>query len=331
MALTAPGLYSRAREMLQAPGLYSRTLEMLQAPGLYSRAREMLPEMLKFGIVGGLGTVIDLGGAALLHSSYHVEPLAAKAVSVTLATVLTYLGSRFWTFRERENQSVRREAALFIVLNVVGLLIAEAVIGLVTYVMGLHSQLEYNAASFIGTGFGTIFRFWAYRKWVFLDPENASAPTQPPDAPAFPDYPPWELDPSFLVSAEAGAPAPAPVAAPVPAPVVAPIPAPAAAPSYSSPWQREPASNWQQAPAPSSWGDPDRQTAPFAESSTAPYPAAPFPESSRAPNPTAPFPASPVHASPLPAPVRDMPWPPQPAATAPPTAPRSSGGRHRKS
>jgi putative flippase GtrA len=264
----------------------------------------ILPEMLKFCIVGGLGTVIDLGGAALLHSKYQVEPLAAKAVSVTLATVLTYLGSRFWTFRERENQSVRREAVLFIVLNVVGLLIAEAVIGLVTYVMGLHSQLEYNAASFIGTGLGTIFRFWAYRKWVFLDPENASAPAHTPDAPAFPDYPPWELDPSFLVSAEAAA----------QAPVADQAPAPVATPSYSSPWERKPASNRQQAPAPSSWEAPDRQTAPFPESSTAPYPTAP----------TAPFPASPVAASPLPAPVH-MPWP------APPAAPRSSGGRHRKS
>src|SRR4029077_13906196 len=137
-----------------------------------------------------------------------------------------------------------REAALFIVLNVVGLLIAEAVIGLVTYVMGLHSQLEYNAASFIGTGLGTIFRFWAYRKWVFLDPENASAPTQPPDAPAFPDYPPWELDPSFLVAEAA---------------VQAPLPAP----TYSSPWARQPAAAWNQAPGPSRVGAPAPQPAPL--------------------------------------------------------------------
>jgi putative flippase GtrA len=224
------------------------------APGLYSRVRTLLPEILKFLVVGGLGTVIDLGGAALLHSKYHFEPLAAKAVSVTLATLFTYLGSRFWTFRERENQSVRREAVLFFVLNVVGLLIAEAVIGLVTYVMGLRGPLEYNAASFIGTGLGTIFRFYAYRKWVFLDPEAASAATPLPAAPAFPDYPPWELDPAFLVPAEAA--------------VQAPLPAP----TYSSPWARQPASSprarqpaptWNQAPGPSRVGAPAHQPAPL--------------------------------------------------------------------
>jgi len=240
------------------------------APGLYYRIRALLPEMLKFGIVGGIGTVIDLGGAAVLHSTYHVEPLAAKAISVSLATVFTYLGSRFWTFKERENQSLRREAVLFIVLNVIGLLIAEAVIGLVVYVMGLHSQLEYNAASFIGTGLGTIFRFWAYRRWVFLDPEKASAPTQLPDAPAFPDYPPWELDPSFLVPAEAAA------------------EAPDAAPSYPSPWERELAPTWGQALTPSSLDAKVPQPAPFPASA---FPASPLPapvKEARRPAPVAP-------------------------------------------
>jgi putative flippase GtrA len=234
------------------------------AHGLYSRYRTMLPEVLKFLVVGGLGTVIDLGGAALLHSKYHFEPLAAKAVSVTLATVFTYLGSRFWTFRERENQSVRREAVLFLVLNVVGLLIAEAVIGLVTYVMGLRGPLEYNAASFIGTGLGTIFRFYAYRKWVFLDPESAAVAAPAPNAPAFPDYPPWELDPAFL-AAEAAA------------------HVPVHAPTYSSPWERQPAAtSWNQAPTAPGWAAP--APAPY----PAPAPAAPRPAPARPATPTPP-------------------------------------------
>jgi len=263
------------------------------APGLYSRVRTMLPEIFKFCVVGGLGTVIDLGGAAVLHSEYHFEPLAAKAVSVTLATVLTYLGSRFWTFKERENQSVRREAVLFVVLNVVGLLIAEAVIGLVTYVMGLRGPLEYNAASFFGTGLGTIFRFWAYRKWVFLAPELASASTPLPDVPAFPDYPPWELDPAFLVPAEAAAQAPLP------------------APTYSSPWAPEPAASRSRGLASSSWGAPAPQPAPLPVSSS---PAANF----AAPD--------------LPGSGQDMPRRMPAARPASAAVPRSSGGgRHRKS
>lgn len=165
---------------------------------LYDRVRQHGPELVKFGIVGGLGTIIDLGGAAVLHSAYNVEPLESKALSITAATIFTYLGSRFWTFRHRENQPVHREALLFVALNVVGLIIAELVIAGVTYGLGLESQLDYNAASFLGTGLGTIFRWYAYRKWVFLAPaQQPSHQPQPATAhPDFPHYAPWELDPA---------------------------------------------------------------------------------------------------------------------------------------
>jgi len=172
--------------------------------GLYSRYRHLLPELLRFGVVGGIGSVIDLGGAAVLQGKYHVNGLEAKAISTAVATVVTYLGSRFWTFKSRENQSLRREAVLFIVLNVAGLLIAEAVIAVVTYVMGLHGRLEYNAASVLGTGLATIFRYFAYRQWVFTAPaEPTFALGMSPALAPFPDYPPWELDPAYLAAAQA--------------------------------------------------------------------------------------------------------------------------------
>lgn len=301
---------------------------------LYDRFRQLLPELLKFGVVGGIGTVVDLSGAALLHGKYHVGPLEAKAASVTAATVITYLGSRFWTFKDHENHELKREAVLFIVLNVVGLAIAEAVVGLVTYAMSLHGQLEYNIASFLGTGCGTIFRYFAYKKWVFLPP--SADPAGSPSAPSprrFPDYPPWELDPAF---AAATAPAHSRV--------------PAAAPA--SPPVRERAPAWDPALAPTmSWTAPAPQPAP-----------APRPQAARAPDlpPRGGFPARdfPRHDFPtrelprhdFPArdyPARDIPGrdfpaaaspapaqPPhrRPAPARPPILPRSSGGgRHRKS
>ncbi len=224
----------------------------LPAPGLYSRVQTMLPELLKFGIVGGIGTVIDLGGAAVLHGKFHVEPLAAKAVSTSLATVFTYLGSRFWTFKHRENQELKREAVLFIALNLVGLAIAEIVVGLVTYGLNLHGQLEYNAASFVGTGFGTIFRFYAYRRWVFLAPGEEDA--GPAAVTRVPDYPPWELDPSFFTPAKA---AQRPAAAPAQLSPWGqePLSAWSRQPQPASSWSRQPASSWDQAAAPA-WGEP---------------------------------------------------------------------------
>ena len=155
---------------------------------LYDRVRHLVPELAKFLIVGGIGTVVDLGGAAVLHSKYHMGPLTAKGISLSLAAVITYLGSRFWTFRHRDNQPLLREGMLFLGLNVIGLLVAEAVIACTTYVLGYRDPIAYNIASLLGTGLGTIFRFFAYRKWVFLAP----ATPEPAGVPAFAAHAPWE-------------------------------------------------------------------------------------------------------------------------------------------
>jgi putative flippase GtrA len=216
----------------------------LPAAGLYTRYRHLIPELLKFCVVGGVGAVIDLGGAAVLHGKFNVEALEAKAISTIIAMVVTYLGSRFWTFKHRENQALGREATLFIVLNVVGLVIAEAVIALVTYGFGLHSQLDYNAASVVGTGLATIFRYFAYRQWVFTAPaEQSVLASAAPELAPFPDYPPWEGDPAYL-AAEVMAPASASAA----------WNSSDAAPAPS--WQSDPAPSWQPAAEQQSWDVP---------------------------------------------------------------------------
>jgi putative flippase GtrA len=155
---------------------------------LYARIRHLVPELAKFGVVGSIGAVIDLGGAAVLHSAYHQGPLTAKAISIAAATVVTYVGSRFWTFRHRENQPLLRESILFVALNIVGLVIAELVIACTTYVLGFKDPIAYNMASLIGTGLGTIFRYFAYRKWVFLAP--AAQPAESFPEPAYAAAPP---------------------------------------------------------------------------------------------------------------------------------------------
>src|ERR1700746_1861167 len=170
-------------------------LSMPRMASLRQRLTDLIPELAKFGVVGLTGTVIDLGGAAYLHVHLGVGPMVAKGLAITAATLVTYLGSRFWTFRHRVNQALLREGVLFVALNVVGLVIAEIVIGLTTYGFGFKSALAYNAASVLGTGLGTIFRYFSYRKWVFLAPAAVAVPV----APAVPlgqpqSYgPPWEI------------------------------------------------------------------------------------------------------------------------------------------
>ncbi|MGW1345388.1 GtrA family protein [Kribbella sp. NPDC002412] len=170
---------------------------------LYRQVEHLVHEVAKFGLVGLLGMAVDLpiynwlvfnnplviadSGVGMLHH----KPLTAKFISVTAATIATYLGNRHWTWRHRERSGLHREYVLFFVLNGIGLLIAAACLGFSRYVLDLHSWLADNiSANVIGLGLGTLFRFWSYRRFVFkeeIELEEAEH-TPAPESPA-------ELDP----------------------------------------------------------------------------------------------------------------------------------------
>lgn len=143
-------------------------------------------EALKFGVVGLVAFVVDTGVFNLL---LHVgedpvleeKPLTAKVVSVAVATMVAWLGNRYWTFRRRRRSAVPRELVLFVVVNVGGLLLALVPLGVSRYVLGLDSALADNiAANVVGLALGTIFRFLMYRIVVFNeDPPAAAAAVYP--------------------------------------------------------------------------------------------------------------------------------------------------------
>ncbi len=132
-------------------------------------------EVVKFGAVGAIAFVVDTGVFnLLLHTSlgepFNLDhkPLTAKTVSVLVATVVAWVGNRYWTFRHRRRASYRREFVLFGVMNAAGLAISLACLAFSRYVLKMDSPLADNiSGNVIGLGLGTLFRFWAYRTFVF--------------------------------------------------------------------------------------------------------------------------------------------------------------------
>src|ERR1017187_9822802 len=92
-------------------------------------------------------------------------------VTTVVATVVTFVGNRYWSFRDRKGAGTAREGVMFFVLNGVGLLIQYAVLGFSNYALGLTTKIENVIAVNVGIGIGTLFRFWSYRKWVWVPPE----------------------------------------------------------------------------------------------------------------------------------------------------------------
>ena len=158
----------------------SELLRRLLPAAVYARLEHLLHEIAKFGIVGAVAYIVDIGVFNLLrHGAFEDRPLSAKVVSTVLATTVAFFGNRHWTFRHRERTSLHREYVLFFALNAVALAMALGMLGLTHYVMGLTSPLADNiSANVIGMAAGTLFRFWAYRRWVFTAPRTDGEPEQ---------------------------------------------------------------------------------------------------------------------------------------------------------
>jgi hypothetical protein len=96
-------------------------------------------------------------------------------IATVAAMIVTYLGSRYWTFRHRERSGMGRETILFLVLNGMGLAIQLACIGITNYALGRTDKLAANIALLVGICLGTLFRFWSYRRWVWIAPAASPA------------------------------------------------------------------------------------------------------------------------------------------------------------
>ncbi len=141
---------------------------------LYQRFRQLIHEGAKFLVVGAIGTVVTFGVANGLRHS--LGEYGAITVATIIATIVTFVGNGYWAFKSRQGQGTARDTVVFFVLNGIGLLIYYLCIWLFKDVAGLKGAAWYNFELVLGTGLGTLFRFWSYRKWVWTAaPASASS------------------------------------------------------------------------------------------------------------------------------------------------------------
>jgi putative flippase GtrA len=139
-------------------------------------------ELVKFAVVGGITYVVDITLFTLLKITVlEPKPVTAKIMAVLVATILSYVLNREWSFRTRGGRERHHEATLFFLVCGIGLVINATPLWISRYVLELRvpevSLLVQEAADFasanvIGTLLAMAFRWWAFRKYVFPD-ENA--------------------------------------------------------------------------------------------------------------------------------------------------------------
>ncbi|KAB1922583.1 MULTISPECIES: GtrA family protein [Micromonospora] len=150
---------------------------------LPERWQKFIHEALKFGIVGGINTVINYAVFNALALTVFVNgQLKATVIATIVATITSYLMNRHWTYRDRPKSALRREYLLFFLFNGAGLLIELGAVAAAKYGLGVHGLLALNLAKTVGVMLATLFRFWSYRTFVFQPVAPAEDEAAKPDS-----------------------------------------------------------------------------------------------------------------------------------------------------
>ena len=145
----------------------------------HGKSRELVGEAIRFAVVGLAGVVVTDGGANVLRYEAGLDRFTSVAIATIAAVAISFVASRYWTFRQRERAGLGRETVMFFVANAVGVAISEGCVWLAS-AFGWEGKLSYNVALAGGIALATLFRYWSYKTWVW--PRNARpAANEAPD------------------------------------------------------------------------------------------------------------------------------------------------------
>lgn len=153
------------RSSIKGRLLNSPVINRLRTP---ERSRQAL-RFLKFALVGAFGMVVDLTVLTATRELLRAPLAVAVWLGFSVAVLSNFTWNRLWTFPESRLRPVASQLIQFVVVNVVGLGINEAV------VLGLHPLFSaifkdppaYLAAKVIAIGIVLFWNYFVNRAWTY--------------------------------------------------------------------------------------------------------------------------------------------------------------------
>lgn len=132
---------------------------------LEMRMKKLIEQILKFGVVGIIATVIDFGVLYILSQPLGMDPVVSAGISFCVSLVFNYVASMRYVFTHREDMSRSREFVIFLVLSFIGLAINEAIMAAGVAVLG-SSALAVMGTKVLATVIVMVWNFVSRKKWL---------------------------------------------------------------------------------------------------------------------------------------------------------------------
>lgn len=130
---------------------------------------ERAGEVVRFLISGGIAYLADLLVFNLLLLA-GVDSILAKVVSSVIAIFIAFLGSRYYTWRDRRSEHPGREYAMFFLFSAIAAGLQLLCLAITHNGLGWTSALADNiSGNVVGMAIAMVFRFLTFRTFVFPD------------------------------------------------------------------------------------------------------------------------------------------------------------------
>jgi putative flippase GtrA len=144
------------------------------------RVRTFLLQIVRFCMVGGLNTILDLLAFNsllwLMPTKSTTAILVYNSVAYLFGGINSFLLNKYWTFRDRQKISIR-EIARFAFTTLLGVLCNDLFIWLISrsfHPIIADARLWANASKILALCGTVLISYSGMRLWVFVQPQSHS-------------------------------------------------------------------------------------------------------------------------------------------------------------
>lgn len=123
---------------------------------------KLVNKIIKFSVVGGIATIIDFVCLYIFKEFLNIDVIIANTLSFIISVTYNYIASITWVFDVNNNKNKNVQFILFIVFSVVGLIINNVIL----YILTDKLNIYYLISKVIATIIVMIFNFVTRKKFL---------------------------------------------------------------------------------------------------------------------------------------------------------------------
>lgn len=124
----------------------------------------MIRKIVNFGIVGIIATIIDFLTLYIMHSLFYLNLYFSVTIAFALSLILNFILSMKFVFQNNKNLSTLKQILIFTLTSIIGLLINQIIIYLLSGLLNIHYIISKILATIIVMIFNFVSRHIIFEK-----------------------------------------------------------------------------------------------------------------------------------------------------------------------